>query len=159
MLDVAYARDLVARVPDPEIPVITIAELGILRAVEVDERGGLVVTITPTYSGCPALEMIRDEIARAVQAAGFVDVEVRTTLRPPWTTDWISEEGRRKLHEFGIAPPEPRGTQILVQLTAACPQCGSLDTRQISRFGSTACKAHHVCNVCKEPFDRFKTLR
>jgi ring-1,2-phenylacetyl-CoA epoxidase subunit PaaD len=141
---------MVAQVPDPEIPVLTIEDLGILRGVEVeDER--VVVTITPTYSGCPALDVIRDEIGLRLRSHTR-DVEVRTVLSPAWTTDWMSDEGRRKLREYGIAPPG----QSLLQLGVCCPRCGSLDTRQLSRFGATACQAQYVCQGCREPFDHFK---
>jgi ring-1,2-phenylacetyl-CoA epoxidase subunit PaaD len=154
------ARALAGAVPDPEIPVVSIAELGILRGVEAGPDGRLVVTITPTYSGCPAMETICADIAARLGEGGFDDVEVRRVLAPAWTTDWISDEGRRKLRDFGIAPPARcAGTApSLLQLHARCPRCGSLDTRLVSRFGSTACKAHHVCNDCLEPFDGFKAI-
>lgn len=152
MVSRAEARAVVAEVPDPEIPVLTIEELGILRGVEVeDER--VVVTITPTYSGCPALDVIRDEIAARLRERGTRDVEVRTVLLPAWTTDWMSEEGRRKLRKYGIAPP---GGQQLLQLGVCCPRCGSMNTRELSRFGATACQAQYVCQTCLEPFDHFK---
>jgi ring-1,2-phenylacetyl-CoA epoxidase subunit PaaD len=153
-------RALVAEIPDPEIPVVSIDDLGILRSVEVEEGGRVVVTITPTYSGCPALDAIRGEIEATLRRAGFDDVHVETTLLPAWTTDWISERGREQLRAFGVAPPAMRrgnGTQPL-QLLVACPRCGSTNTRLVSRFGSTACKAHRVCTDCLEPFDHFKTL-
>jgi ring-1,2-phenylacetyl-CoA epoxidase subunit PaaD len=145
-------RDLVAQVVDPELPVVTIAELGILRDVELAVDGHPIVTITPTYSGCPALDTIAADIVRAVPGA-----EVRTVLAPPWTTDWITEEGKRKLLEYGIAPPGPVG-RVSLQLAVRCPQCGALDTRETSRFGSTACKAQWVCNACREPFDQIKAF-
>jgi len=153
--------EAVAAVPDPEIPVLTIADLGILRGVEVDGDGRVTVTITPTYSGCPAMDAIRADVVAACAHAGWYDVEVVTVLSPAWTTDWMSETGRRKLTEYGIAPPEPRGRAdrpVLVRLSVRCPQCGSPDTRELSRFGSTACKALHVCNTCREPFDHFKAI-
>lgn len=145
------ARAIVARVADPEIPVLTIDDLGILRDVAVvDDR--VVVTITPTYSGCPALEAIRGDVARSLRDHGAEEVEVRTVLSPAWTTDWMSEAGRRKLAEYGIAPPGP----ALLQLGVCCPRCGSADTRELSRFGATACQAQYVCQACLEPFDHFK---
>jgi ring-1,2-phenylacetyl-CoA epoxidase subunit PaaD len=152
------ARDIAASVLDPEVPVLTIADLGILRDVAVSgER--VTVTITPTYSGCPAVETIRDDLILALSAAGFAEVDVRLTLAPAWTTDWMSEEGRRKLEAFGIAPPSGRTAvegPIPVRLSIRCPQCGSLDTREVSRFGSTSCKALYECRACLEPFDHFK---
>jgi ring-1,2-phenylacetyl-CoA epoxidase subunit PaaD len=157
-------RRLVGQVADPEIPVLTIEDLGILRDVAVDERGHVEVTITPTYSGCPAMDAIRDDVARTLAEHGHADASVRTVLAPAWTTDWMSQAGRDKLAAFGIAPPgrRPRGP-VLVQLTSApgpvaCPRCGSADTREVSRFGSTACKAHWTCRACLEPFDHFKAL-
>jgi len=157
--DHADLAAIVGAVPDPEIPVLTIADLGILRDVTV-ESNDVVVTITPTYSGCPAMDTIRADIVDTCARHGWHDVEVRTVLSPAWTTDWMTEGGKRKLREYGIAPPEPRGANrpVLVQLSVRCPQCGSPDTREVSRFGSTACKALHVCNTCREPFDRFKAI-
>jgi ring-1,2-phenylacetyl-CoA epoxidase subunit PaaD len=152
------AREIVGAIPDPEIPVVTIDDLGILRGVETGEDGTVVVTITPTYSGCPAIDAIRADIRSQLAAHGFARVEVKTELRPAWTTDWISERGSARLREFGIAPPGPRGQQPLLQLGIACPRCGSSHTRLISRFGSTPCKAHRICGDCSEPFDHFKEL-
>jgi ring-1,2-phenylacetyl-CoA epoxidase subunit PaaD len=149
--------DLVAGVPDPELPVITIGQLGILRAVDVDDGGRIIVTITPTYSGCPALEAIRDDIRARLHEEGLDDVEVRTQLAPPWTTDWISPEGKEALRRSGIAPPSSTGVTGLT-LSVRCPRCGSLDTREISHFGSTACKAIYRCAACAEPFDRVKPI-
>ena len=147
-----------ASVLDPEVPVLTIEHLGILRDVE-EGPDGVTVTITPTYSGCPAMDAIRDDILSAFRHAGREDVRVRFVLAPAWTTDWISEEGRRKLEEFGIAPPAPPVPgRVSLTLSLRCPQCGSPDTRELSRFGSTACKSLWVCNACAEPFDHFKTL-
>jgi ring-1,2-phenylacetyl-CoA epoxidase subunit PaaD len=131
-------------VPDPEIPVVSVVDLGIVRAV-TPER----VTITPTYTGCPATQVIERDIRDALDAAGYRDVEVETVLSPPWTTDWISGSGKAKLHAYGIAPPSDA-------TTATCPQCGSTDTEELSRFGSTPCKAQWRCRSCLEPFDRFK---
>lgn len=154
-------RDAAASVVDPEIRVITIDELGILRSVEEDPASGRVtVTITPTYTGCPAMDVIRADIRRALAAAGHADAEVRTVYSPPWSTDWISEGGRAKLAAAGIAPPEPVRAPGVVSLTLAarCPQCGSPETEQVSRFGSTACKALWRCRSCSEPFDHLKAL-
>jgi ring-1,2-phenylacetyl-CoA epoxidase subunit PaaD len=150
------AADVVASVRDPELRVLTIADLGILR--DVDTNGTHVtVTITPTYSGCPAMDVIRADIVGALRAAGHEDVEIRTVLSPAWTTDWITPAGRDKLAEAGIAPPA-RSSTVTLALAVRCPQCGSPDTRQISRFGSTACKALWRCTSCGEPFDAVKTL-
>jgi ring-1,2-phenylacetyl-CoA epoxidase subunit PaaD len=152
------ARTVVASVVDPEIPVLTIADLGILRDVQVD-HGTVHVTITPTYSGCPAMDAIRRDIDEACARAGWPDVEIHTVLAPAWTTDWMTEEGKRKLREYGIAPPHPRSDRTVpLALSVTCPQCGSPDTRESSRFGSTACKALYVCNSCLEPFDHFKAI-
>jgi ring-1,2-phenylacetyl-CoA epoxidase subunit PaaD len=162
MVTTLQTRDawrIAASVPDPEIPVVTIEDLGILRVVVVDGTH-VTATITPTYSGCPAIEAIRDDLTLALTAAGFEDVVVQTVLAPAWTTDWITDAGRQKLHDFGIAPPTGhRGAgPVAVPLAVRCPNCGSLDTREITRFGSTACKALHECRTCLEPFDRFKPL-
>lgn len=162
-------RAVIASIPDPEVPVISIEDLGILREVLVDERARTVnVLITPTYSGCPAMEAIRQHIEHVARREGYV-ATVQTRLSPAWTTDWVSEAGREKLREFGIAPPAQRadhelvaGSQpVAVRLTVrrvTCPLCGSPDTEEISRFGSTACKALRRCNQCREPFDEFKTI-
>jgi len=132
------------RVPDPEIPVLSITDLGIVRGIR-DNR----VLITPTYTGCPATLAIEQLIREALDEAGLGDVFVERQLFPPWTTDWISERGRERLHAYGIAPPSQSAT-------AECPLCGSTDTVEVSRFGSTPCKAQWRCNACLEPFDRFK---
>jgi ring-1,2-phenylacetyl-CoA epoxidase subunit PaaD len=150
------AADVVATVRDPELRVLTIADLGILRDVETD-GDHVTVTITPTYSGCPAMDVIRADIVGALRAAGHDDVEVRTVLSPAWTTDWITPAGHEKLAEAGIVPPA-RTSTVALALAVRCPQCGSPDTRQISRFGSTACKALWRCTSCGEPFDAVKTL-
>ena len=148
-------------VPDPEIPVITIHQLGVIRAIDrVGE--GLRVTITPTYSGCPAMRVMEEDIRRVCDRAG-VPVEVVTRLSPAWTTDWMSEEGREALRRFGIAPPtgEKAHGPVPVGLSVRqvdCPLCGSSQTEEISRFGSTACKALRRCLSCREPFDEFKTI-
>jgi len=131
-------------VPDPEIPAVSILDLGIVRAVDEEK-----VVITPTYSGCPATQFIEQNIREALDSAGYRHVTIETVLSPPWTTDWISEEGREKLKAYGIAPPD-------LAKAATCPQCGSTDTEEVSRFGSTPCKAQWRCKSCLEPFDRFK---
>jgi ring-1,2-phenylacetyl-CoA epoxidase subunit PaaD len=131
-------------VPDPEIPAVSVLDLGIVRSVDEGK-----VVITPTYSGCPATRFIEQSIRDALDANGYRDVTIETVLSPPWTTDWISTEGREKLRAYGIAPPE-------LARTATCPQCGSTDTEEVSRFGSTPCKAQWRCKDCLEPFDRFK---
>ena len=142
--DAARIRAVLEGVPDPEIPVLSVVDLGIVREVATDR-----VTITPTYTGCPATQVIERDIRTALDAAGYRHVAVETALSPPWTTDWISETGRAKLHAYGIAPPTPKGA-------VRCPQCGSGDTEEISRFGSTPCKALWRCRTCAEPFDLFK---
>jgi ring-1,2-phenylacetyl-CoA epoxidase subunit PaaD len=151
------AWDAAAGVVDPEIPVLTIADLGVLRAVEIkDDR--VEVAITLTYSGCPAMNMIALEIELALERAGFRQPKVRTVLSPAWTTDWMSEEGRRKLKAYGIAPPLPASSRraLFGILHVACPQCGSDHTELLSEFGSTSCKALWRCKSCREPFDYFK---
>jgi ring-1,2-phenylacetyl-CoA epoxidase subunit PaaD len=161
--DTAAARASAAAgsVLDPEVPVLTIADLGVLRDVTVDAAGRVIVTVTPTYSGCPAMDVIRRDVEDAVHAAGFSDVEVRTVLSPPWTTDAMTDLGRQALLDYGIAPPQRRTSTsgpVLVSLSVRCPQCGSPDTRELSRFGSTACKSMWACNSCLEPFDHFKAF-
>lgn len=145
-------------VVDPEIPVLTIADLGVLRSVEVND-GRVEVAITPTYLGCPAMNMITLEIALALEKEGIFGAEIRTVLSPAWTTEWMSEEGRRKLQAYGIAPPaKVSGRRGLFGApeVIACPQCGSTNSEKISEFGSTACKALWRCKACGEPFDYFK---
>jgi len=151
------AWDVASRVVDPEIPVLTIADLGVLREVTVTE-GGVEVAISPTYSGCPAMNMISLEIELALERAGFAKPKIRTVLSPAWTTDWMSEDGRRKLREYGIAPPQPASSRraLFGVQEVACPQCGSANTELLSEFGSTSCKALWRCKACREPFDYFK---
>jgi ring-1,2-phenylacetyl-CoA epoxidase subunit PaaD len=154
-------RDLIGAVPDPEIPVLTLQDLGILRDVQSHADGHIVVSLTPTYSGCPAIDPIRRDVERVVRAAGHRDVEVRMVLAPAWTTDWISDEARAKLNAYGIAPPEPlpaAGECPLLARAPRCPRCGSEDTSEVSYFGSTPCQSQHVCTSCGEPFDRFKSI-
>jgi ring-1,2-phenylacetyl-CoA epoxidase subunit PaaD len=155
-----------ARVTDPELPMLTLADLGILRAV--DESGDrVVVTITPTYSGCPAMQTMRDDLADALRAAGYPQVEVRTVLMPAWTTDWITPAGRDKLAAAGISPPgaAPRRAAGPVPLTltpsrraVSCPQCGNPDTEEIAAFSATACRSLRRCPVCREPFEHVKEI-
>jgi len=161
----AAVRALVADVPDPEVPVVTIDDLGVLRGVVVDDAGHVRVDITPTYSGCPAMEAIRADIEARLVAGGHRDAEVRVVLAPAWTTDWMSPTARRKLAAYGIAPPSGSApaagadrAAVPVSLSVRCPQCGSPDTRELSRFGSTACKSLWRCLACREPFDHFKTF-
>lgn len=150
------ARAAAAAVVDPEIPVLTIEDLGVLRDVRLDDAA-VEVTITPTYTGCPAMNLIAEEIEAALHTAGFPQVRVRTVLSPAWTTDFLSEAGRRKLAEYGIAPPPPTAPRALfAEHRPACPRCGSGETETISPFGSTACKSLHRCLACREPFDAFK---
>ena len=146
-----------ATVLDPELPALTIEDLGILRDVSVT-GDAVAVTITPTYSGCPAMDTIRDDVVIALNAAGYPEVSVRLVLSPAWTSDLMSESGKQKLEAYGIAPPRTRvpGEPISLGLGVRCPQCGSLHTRELSRFGSTACKALYQCQRCMEPFDHFK---
>lgn len=149
-------RDILNEVTDPEIPVITIAELGILRDV-TREGDSFIVTITPTYSGCPATDMIAMNIASRLKSEGIPNFKIRTRISPAWTTDWMTETGRRKLKAFGIAPPIGRaGQEDLENRQPPCPHCGSTDTMLVNRFGSTACKALFRCGSCAEPFDYFK---
>ena len=146
-----------SQVVDPEIPVLTIADLGVLREVEVHD-GRVEVAITPTYSGCPAMNMIALEIELALERAGIGRPTVRTVLSPAWTTDWMSEDGRDKLRAYGIAPPQASNSRraLFGEQHVACPQCGSQNTELLSEFGSTSCKALWRCKACREPFDYFK---
>ncbi len=147
-VSIVTARKLAASVVDPEIPVLTIEDLGILRSVEITQ-GGVVVTITPTYSGCPAIRQIEDDIVNAFVSAGIEGIEVQTVHYPAWSTSWISDDGHCKLEEFGIAPPGP-------EQNVTCPRCDASSPKLIARFGSTACKALMVCSSCGEPFDYLK---
>jgi ring-1,2-phenylacetyl-CoA epoxidase subunit PaaD len=151
------AWDAAASVVDPEIPVLTIADLGVLRDVVLD-GDHVEVAITPTYSGCPAMNMIALEIELALERAGFRHSKVSTVLSPAWTTDWMSEEGRQKLRAYGIAPPQASSSRraLFGEQAVACPQCGSVNTELLSEFGSTSCKALWRCKSCREPFDYFK---
>ncbi len=148
----ARLRGILAQVPDPEIPVLSVLDLGVIRHLEFRADGRLEVGISPTYSGCPANAVIKADVLRALRSAGFEAVAV-DVLAPPWSSGWMSEEGRRKLEAFGIAPPGPRA-----DTPPACPRCGSTRTTQTSEFGSTPCKALYRCDACLEPFDRFKCI-
>ena len=146
-------------VKDPEIPVVSVVEMGIVRDVSL-ENGSVTVTMTPTFSGCPALHVMRDDIEAEVRALGVEDVAVETTLHPPWTTDWITDEARAKLKEFGLAPPRRHGGNLPVTFydTVACPYCDSENTSIRNTFGPTLCRAIHYCNSCQQPFEQFKAL-
>ncbi|MEO3823307.1 1,2-phenylacetyl-CoA epoxidase subunit PaaD [Actinomadura sp. B10D3] len=159
------ARAIAETVTDPELPMLTLAELGVLRDV-TEGPGRVEVTITPTYTGCPALDAMRDDLRNRLAEAGYAEVRIRTVLDPPWTTDWISEPGRRKLAAAGVSPPGPAPLRASgpIPLTLgptrriACPRCGSADTAELSRFGSTACKSLRRCAACHEPFEHFKEI-
>lgn len=153
------AWEAAAAVPDPEVPCVTVADLGILRWVRVED-GVAVAGVTPTYSGCPAVLAIELAVEAALRDAGF-EARIERVLSPPWTTDWITEEGREKLREYGIAPPVKSSGSIrslFGDVAVTCPKCGSTDTEKLSEFGSTACKAHYRCRSCLEPFDYFKCI-
>jgi len=164
----AYAdpREVAARVTDPEMPMLTLADLGVLRDVEVVGGGRVVVTITPTYSGCPAMATMRDDLVHALTDAGWADVEVRVQLHPAWSTDWISDAGRRALRDHGISPPGPaprRDGPVPLTLTPTrraltCPRCSSPAVEVVSEFGPTACKASYRCTACLEPFEHVKEI-
>jgi ring-1,2-phenylacetyl-CoA epoxidase subunit PaaD len=155
MVTDAAILEAVGEVADPEVPVLTIADLGVLRGVR-HEGDEVVVTITPTYSGCPAMDLIRHEVELTLRSLN-VDGRVETVLSPAWTTDWMTEAGKTKLIEYGIAPPS-NSRQVLLQLSVRCPLCGSPNTSELSRFGSTSCKSLWRCNSCREPFDHFKAI-
>lgn len=149
-----------AAVLDPEVPAVTVAELGILRAVDIDDQGRAVAQVTPTYSGCPAVLAIELAIEAALRQAGF-DPVIERVLAPAWTTDWITEAGREKLRAYGIAPPVVGSSSkraLFGEISVACPRCASTQTSKLSEFGSTACKAQYRCNACHEPFDYFKCI-
>jgi ring-1,2-phenylacetyl-CoA epoxidase subunit PaaD len=169
-LTVAYAWEVLHTVLDPEVPVVSICDLGIVRDVQMHGERGLNVVLTPTYSGCPATEMIATQAANTLAAAGFIPVNLTTTHSPAWSSDWISAEGRDKLRRYGIAPPGPASGNVTGQdivlrympqgresaIALDCPRCGSNNTERLSAFGSTACKALWRCMACKEPFEHFK---
>jgi ring-1,2-phenylacetyl-CoA epoxidase subunit PaaD len=148
-------------VMDPEIPVLSIVELGIVRYVDWAADGRLCVGLTPTYSGCPATDVIRRSVREALDAAGYGDAVLEEVLSPPWTSEWLTQSGRQKLESFGIAPPakavaNPR--HLFGAPAIRCPRCGSTETERVSEFGSTPCKAHYRCKACLEPFDYFKCI-
>jgi ring-1,2-phenylacetyl-CoA epoxidase subunit PaaD len=156
---IAAVWSVLRDVPDPEIPVLSIVDLGIVRFVRCGTDGELRVGLTPTYSGCPATDLIRGSVARALTRAGYPTARVETVLSPAWTSDWLSREGRQKLTAFGIAPPAEPVTSprsLFGEPLVACPKCGGDSTEKVSEFGSTPCKAHYRCTVCLEPFDYFK---
>ncbi len=156
---------VLAQVPDPEVPALSLCDLGIVREVTV-VGSNVQVVLTPTYSGCPATEVIAQSVLDALKAAGFASVSLTQRLSPPWTTDWMSAEGRRKLRDYGIAPPDGlapvatcRTSPISIRpRNVACPRCGSANTERLSAFGATACKALHRCLDCREPFEHFKPI-
>ncbi len=154
------AFDAASKVEDPEIPVVTVQDLGILRSVEINLEGKAVARLTPTYSGCPAVLAIELAVEAALRDAGFEPV-IERVITPAWTTDWITEEGREKLRAYGIAPPVDGSNSKMAlfgETIVACPKCGSEDTERVSEFGSTACKALYRCTACAEPFDYFKCI-
>lgn len=155
---------LLESVPDPEVPAISIVDLGIIRDVSI-VAATVTITITPTYSGCPAMHMIEENIRTALHAGGFEQVQIKTVLSPAWTTDWMSSEAKERLREFGIAPPQQTSAELLLQIGAgkrgsqpaiSCPYCRSTNTKLQSEFGPTACKALYTCNGCLQPFEYFK---
>ena len=154
--------NILETVCDPEVPVLTITDLGIVRDVKIDNStsgdGGIEVIITPTYTGCPAMDMIAMNIKLALIENGYLKIKITSVLAPAWTTDWMTEDGKRKLKEYGIAPPQNESGRFNrpESFHVQCPQCNSTNTKLISEFGSTACKALYQCNDCKEPFDYFK---
>ncbi len=161
--DEARVFEILKEVLDPEVPAISVVDLGIVRGAEVDGTR-VTVRVTPTYSGCPATQVIEREIAQALERHGFTEVTVKTVFSPPWTSDWINPEAREKLRAYGIAPPGKADSGLqLVSLggptkTVPCPYCGSSDTSRESEFGSTACKSIHVCHGCRQPFEHFKAI-
>lgn len=152
--------DILAHVPDPEVPVLSVVDLGIIRDATVAADGSVDVVITPTYTGCPAMDMISTQIRMELLAHGYTAINIRSVLSPAWTTDWMSEEGKNKLKAYGIAPPLPKqqvcNTALFSEESIQCPHCNSYHTNKVSEFGSTACKALYKCADCLEPFDYFK---
>lgn len=161
MVSESIIRGYMEEVFDPEVPVLTIVDLGVLRNVEVI-GDAVKITITPTYSGCPAMKRIEDDIVDLLKEKGIYKVEVDLVLSPAWTTDWLTENGRANLKEYGIAPPEnevDKSVLFAEPTVVPCPKCDSRSTKLVSQFGSTACKAHYQCNTCLEPYDYFKCLK
>jgi ring-1,2-phenylacetyl-CoA epoxidase subunit PaaD len=161
MVNEAQIWELLEEVSDPEVPVLSVVDLGVVRAIEISEET-ILITITPTYSGCPAMKTMEDDIRKKLADHLLENVSISTVLSPAWTTDWLSENGRNKLKAYGIAPPEhevDKSVLFAEPTKVPCPKCDSTDTRMISQFGSTACKAHYQCNSCKEPYDYFKCLK
>jgi ring-1,2-phenylacetyl-CoA epoxidase subunit PaaD len=157
---VEQVRGLAEAVVDPEMPAVTIGEMGMIRGVETDGEDSFIIRFSPTFTGCPATEIISIEIMTALARAGFDNVRIQRELAPPWSPDWISDDGREKLRKAGIAPPAPRGLSFddATSFVPFCPHCGSPDTARQSHFGSTPCKSRHVCRACKEPFEQMKPL-
>jgi len=160
--DIKAVWKLLEQVPDPEVPVLSVIDLGVVRKVEFDKNKAYTITITPTYSGCPAMQVIEEDIRKLMGENNLELNEIVTTLTPPWTTDWLSEEGKKKLQAYGIAPPEDetedKSALFPEPKKITCPRCKSRNTVLVSQFGSTACKALHKCLDCLEPFDYFKCL-
>lgn len=158
--ELMHARELAAQVCDPEVPVLNLEDLGVLRDVGRGAAGEIVVRLTPTYSGCPAMHTMSEDVIATLRSAGLHNARVELVLAPAWTTDWMSENGKAKLKAYGIAPPVglAKKRSLFEQQVVACPRCDSLDTVKISEFGSTSCKAHWKCRACAEPFDYFKCI-
>ncbi|AFC26978.1 1,2-phenylacetyl-CoA epoxidase subunit PaaD [Saprospira grandis] len=159
-VQIAEVEGYLAQVKDPEIPVLSVLDMGVVRAIRPFEEEGVEIDLTPTYSGCPAMSTISFDIVAELEAQGIHPVKINMVLSPAWTTDWLTEEGRKKLRAYGIAPPEGQAGRIDALFgeapQPACPRCDSRNTKQLSQFGSTACKALYQCQDCKEPFDYFK---
>lgn len=157
-----HIYDVLSEIPDPEIPVISITDLGVIRDVKITGESSIELKITPTYSGCPAMQQIEDDVRKKLQENGFVDIKIQTIYSPPWTTDWINDSAKDRLREYGIAPPEhtteDKSWLTGKEKTICCPRCKSSHTKLISQFGSTACKALYQCQDCLEPFDYFKCI-
>lgn len=162
MVTIEHIFSLLSEIPDPEIPVITIVELGVIRHINLISDSSIELNITPTYSGCPAMKQIEDDVRKKLQENGFINIKINTVFSPPWTTDWITPEAKEKLRKYGIAPPEhssiDKSWLTGKPKIVACPRCKSQNTKLISQFGSTACKALYQCQDCLEPFDYFKCI-
>lgn len=157
-----HIYNILSEIPDPEIPVISITDLGVIRDVKITGDSSIELRITPTYSGCPAMQQIEDDVRKKLQENGFEDIRIQTIYSPPWTTDWINDAAKERLREYGIAPPEhtteDKSWLTGKEKTIRCPRCKSIHTKLISQFGSTACKALYQCQDCLEPFDYFKCI-